>query len=348
MITYRSFRNSDPPHLLRLWHACQLGRGAAQGFPCEVLDMLVFAEPYFDRQGLIVACDGKQPVGFIHAGFGTNATEERLDRSLGVICAVLVLPDYRRQGIGRELVRRAEEFLARSGAVSLQAGEAEPRNPFYMGLYGGSESVGFLESDPLAGPFFLNLGYQPAEKYFLYRRDITQRNEPFDPRLIPLRRKMQLQLSDAPLQPSWWWNTRQGRFDTLHFALVPNSGGDSPVGISCWGMDFHSSTRRQRTVGMLDLRVVDSERRKGYGKAIVIEVIRRLREELVTHLEIAVREDNEPARKLFSGLGFQSADTGIVYRKLVAGTAQPAGSAAESAPATPAEQSSPSATFRMS
>lgn len=286
------------------------------GFPCEVLDMLVLAEPYFEKAGLIVACDGKQPVGFAHAGFGSDKREDRLDKSLGVLCVVLVHPDYRRQGIGSELVHRAEEYLVRSGATSLQAGEALPRNPFYMGLYGGSESVGFLESDAAAAPFLTKLGYLPAERYFLYRRDITQRNEPFDARLVPIRRKMQLLIGDAPSQPSWWWSTRQGRFDTLHFSLVPNTGGgDSPVGLSCWGMDFHSITRRQRTVGMLDLRVTESERRKGYGKAIVIEVIRRLREELVTHLEIAVREDNEPARKLFSGLGFEPADTGIVYRK---------------------------------
>lgn len=331
MIQYRPFRNNDPPHLLRLWHASRLGRGAALGFPCEVLDMLIFAEPYFDKHGLIVACDVldegaagspvrntrlEVPVGFVHAGFGSTSNGESLDLTNGVLCALLVEPDYRRRGIGRELVRRAEEYLRGKGATTLSAGEASPRNPFYMGLYGGSESVGFLESDVDAAPFLTSLGYQPVEKYFLLRRDITQKNDPFDPRLLAIRRKMQLMISDAPTLPTWWWCTRQGRFDTLHFSLVPTSGtAASPVSISCWGMDFHSTTRRQRTVGLLDLHVDEKERGKGYGKALVLEVIRRLREELVSHLEIAVREDNEPARKLFKSLGFEPADTGVVYRK---------------------------------
>lgn len=300
------------------------------GFPCEVLDMLVFAEPYFDKAGLIVAVDVlnegaaggpvqntrlEVPVGFVHAGFASSANGGSLDFANGVICAILVQPDYRRKGIGRELIRRAEEYLRGKGATAISAGEAAPANPFYMGLYGGSESVGFLESDADAGPFLTALGYRPDKRYFLYRRDITQRNDPFDPRLLTIRRKMQLMINDAPTLPTWWWCTRQGRFDTLHFSLVPTSGAAvAPVSISCWGMDFHSTTRRQRTVGLLDLHVDINERGKGYGKALVLEVIRRLREELVSHLEIAVREDNESARKLFASLGFEPADTGVVYR----------------------------------
>lgn len=315
-IQYRPFRNSDPPHLLRIWHGCQLGRGAALEFPTEAFDMLVLAEPYFDRHGLIVATADDYPVGFVHAGFGTDAHEQLLDFSTGVICAVLVLPEFRREGIGRELVRRAEAYLIERGAGALLAGEAPPHNPFYMGLYGGSESVGFLESDPAAAPFFSHLGYAPQRRFFLYRRDITQQNLPFDPRLVAIRRKLQLQISEAPQHPTWWWSTRQGRFDTLHFSLVPISGGgEPPAAICCWGMDFHSATRRQRTVGMLDLSVAVGERRKGYGKALLNEVIRRLREELVTHLEISIAEDNAPARTLFSHLGFEPADTGVVYAR---------------------------------
>ncbi|MBM4076486.1 MAG: GNAT family N-acetyltransferase, partial [Planctomycetes bacterium] len=154
MIVYRKFRNSDPPHLLRLWNECGLGRGAACGVSCTDFDELVIAQPYFDPRGLIVAVENGIPVGFIHAGFSVNESQTGLLKSEGVICALMVHPQYRRQGIGRELLRLAEIYLKSAGSEKIFAGPSERRDPFYCGLYGGSQSAGFLESDRLAAPFF--------------------------------------------------------------------------------------------------------------------------------------------------------------------------------------------------
>src|SRR6185369_13147557 len=106
-------------------------------------------------------------VGFVHAGFGANASETALATETGVICAVVVRLDYRRKGIGRELVARAERYLRERGAREIFAGESGRRNPFYLGLYGGAESAGLLESDAAAAPFFKSLGYRPVERYIL-------------------------------------------------------------------------------------------------------------------------------------------------------------------------------------
>lgn len=314
-IDYRPFRNADPPRLVRLWHDCDLGRGAAQGFPCEAFDVYVLAEPYFDRNGLILAVDGPDVIGFVHAGFGANAGGTALATESGVICAVMVRPDYRRQGVGRELVSRAEKYLQSGGARELTAGEAAPRNPFYLGLYGGSESVGFLESDANAAPFFAKLGYRPAERRLLFRRDITQKSEAFDPRLVAIRRKYQLGVLDRPAEAGWWWMTRQGRLDSICFTLVPQAGGAPIASLTCWGMDMHSITWRERTVGFLDLCVDQPERRKGYGKTLLLETMRRLREEMVTHAECAVLETDVAALGLLRSTGFQQVDAGVVYRR---------------------------------
>src|SRR5262245_45144033 len=168
----------------------KLAPRAALEFPNDALDMLVLAEPYFDRAGLIVACDGPEVVGFIHAGFGANAAGTGLATDVGVICAVLVRLDYRRRGIGRELAARAENYLRERGATAIEAGEAGRRNPFYLGLYGGAESAGMLESDPAAAPFFTALGFQPADRYLLLRRNISEKNDPFDPRMLAVKRTM--------------------------------------------------------------------------------------------------------------------------------------------------------------
>lgn len=314
MVEYRSFRNADPPRLLKLWHDCELGRGAALGFHCDALDMLVLAEPYFDRQGLIVACSGDDVVGYAHAGFGAKADDSGLDFSQGVLSAVMVRPDFRRQGIGRELVRRAETYLLQRGARELFAGESGRRNPFYLGLYGGSESVGFLESDKLAAPFLQAIGYAPAERYQVCRRDISQKNDPFDPRLISIRRKLQLGLMDRPPKAGWWWMTREGRMDSLCFCLTPGGNAPPTARVTCWGMDVQSLTWRQRTVGLVDLCVGEKDRRQGYAKALIVEVMRRLRDELVTHVDLAARESDPAAVNFCRTMGFDRIDTGVVYR----------------------------------
>ncbi|MCE9556060.1 MAG: GNAT family N-acetyltransferase, partial [Planctomycetes bacterium] len=55
MITYRPFRNSDPPHLARIWRRQPPLRGRAPAMSAARFDELVLAKPYFDPQGLIIA-----------------------------------------------------------------------------------------------------------------------------------------------------------------------------------------------------------------------------------------------------------------------------------------------------
>jgi GNAT superfamily N-acetyltransferase len=316
LIEYRPFHNTDPPHLAELWNFGKLGPGAALEFPNDALDMLVLSEPYFDRAGLIVACDGPEVVGFVHAGFGANAQGTGVGTDAGVVCAILVRLDYRRQGIGRELVARAEDYLRGRGAVEIFAGESGRRNPFYLGLYGGAESAGMLDSDPAAAPFFTVLGYQPAERYILMFRNISEKKDPFDPRMLAVKRSMKFGVMDHPTDADWWWMTRQGRFGSLTFVLVPNAGGPPPAEVTFWEMELHAATRGERTAGIAQMKVVPAERRKGYARSLLTEVIRRLREELVTRVEVTIHEDNTAALNLFRALNFEQFDTGVVFRKV--------------------------------
>lgn len=315
MIEYRPFRNTDPPELTDLWNFGRLGPGAALEFPNEAFDMLVLAEPYFDRRGMILAWDGRELVGFVHAGFGANPEGTAIATDQGVICAVLVRMDYRHQGIGRQLVAKAEEYLRSRGASQIFAGESGRRNPFYLGLYGGAESAGFLESDLNAAPFMAAMGYQPVERFTLMRRDISEKKDPFDPRMMAVKRLVKFGVIDRPSDASWWWMTRYGRFGSLTFVLVPKDGGNPPAVVTFWEMELHAATRGERTAGITDLVVAAGERRKGYAKALITEVIRRLREESVTRVEVTIREDNIPAINLFRSLNFEPFDTGVVYVK---------------------------------
>ena len=317
MIEYRRFHNSDPPRLVALWHAGRLGRGAAAGFSSDAFELLNFAQRYFDRNGLILAIDSDsgEAVGMVHAGFGPNEDQSAIDTGVGVICAVVVRPEYRLRGIGRELVARAEAYLRSKGAESILAGPAAPYDPFYVGLYGGSQPSGFLASDPDAAPFFAALGYDPVEQFVVMQRDLQTGRDPVNFKVVTVRRKSELAIASGPVEPTWWWRTRYGRLDTLRFLLVPKTGGEAMAGVTILGLDLYLPKWQERVIGLTDLVVVEDERRKGYGQALLLELGKRLREELVNKLEAHVAESNQRAIGAFEAAGFMPVDTGVVYRK---------------------------------
>ena len=314
VIEYRQFKNSDPPHVLHLWHECQLGRGAALGLRCDEFDELVIAQTYFDPAGLILACHDGQVVGFVHAGFGANADRSWLSTEEGVICAVMVHPSMRRRGIGTALVRHAEQYLRTRGSTRIFAGGAEPRDPFYCGIYGGSQSAGFLMSDAAAEPFFARLGYSLLEQHLVFQRSLGVGSaDPVGARLVNVRRTTRLTaLNQDP--NSWWWQTRYGRLDAMHLALVPRTGGTPLARISVVGLDRYLNTWQTRGIGLLGLYVSEANRQKGYGQALLIEVCRRVRDDMVQLAEAHAPQSDQAAIGVLESAGFKQIDAGQVYR----------------------------------
>lgn len=314
MIEYRPFRNSDPPQLVRLWHESGLGRGAARGFSYEALDRLLVGQHYFEPDGLIVACDGPNVVGFVHAGFRGDSSETWINRDTGAIAAIVVQPTHRRTGIGRELMSRAEAYLKNLGAMSIQVGAAPPCDPFYHGLYGGSSVSGFLDSNVDAAPFLAALGYQPAQRFVVLQRSLKN-GDPVSFRLSLIRRKMDTFIFALPEKPTFWWFSRFGRLENVQFRLVPKGGGEAVAAVTVSGMDLYVEPWGERAIGLSELIVKDVSRRQGHAQALLIEVIRRMRQEQVTLAEAHIAEDNAPALATFKSVGFQQVDCGVVYRK---------------------------------
>jgi GNAT superfamily N-acetyltransferase len=314
LIEYRHFRNSDPPHILRLWNECDLGRGAAKGLRCDEFDEIVIAQTYFDPRGLIVACNDGRVVGFVHAGFGPNEQRTTLATDDGVICAVMVHPTMRNRGIGRELVRRGEAYLRSAGSRRIFAGGADPRDPFYCGIYGGSQSAGFLESDSAAASFFGKLGYVVCEEHVVFQRSLGVGSaDPVGMRLVNIRRTTKLTvLNEEP--KSWWWQTRYARLDAMHLALIPRAGGSPVARIGVVGLDRYANTWSGRAIGLLGLHVPEAHRGKGYGQALMVEVCRRVRDDMIQLAEAHAPRSSPAAMAVLQSAGFQPVETGRVFR----------------------------------
>ena len=315
MIQYRPFHNTDPPRLLQLWHSCALGPTAAEGFSCDILELFTFSQPFFDPRGLIVALDGERAVGFAHAGFAATADQSQLDYREGNLAALMVHPAYRRQGIGTELVRHAEQYLLSRGALSVTAGSGRDRSGFYVGIYGGLQPSGFSESVAPWEQFFQRSEYQFANRTIVMHRDLFKTRDPVSARLIRNRRHLNMIITDRPTGQPWWWYVRFGQLDSLRFELREKSDESIVASGQIIGMDVFIPKWGVRCVGIREVYVPESQRRHGYALALVLEICRRLRDESVQLIEAHLDEQNQGAMELFTSARFEAAEQLITFRK---------------------------------
>jgi GNAT superfamily N-acetyltransferase len=204
MPSLRRFRNDDPPRLAEIWNEAFTGRGTYPLRSLSPLERCALSKPYFDPAGLIVAEDAGTPVGFVHAGFGPTDDETQIDTTRGVVCVIAVRSSHRRTGVGAELLRAAERYLAERGTKTVQAGARWPRCPFYFGLYGGSNMPGFLDSDAATGPFLISQGYRVGEATNVLQRRLDQTVAAADARFVTYRRRFDTRLMPNMSIGSWW------------------------------------------------------------------------------------------------------------------------------------------------
>jgi ribosomal protein S18 acetylase RimI-like enzyme len=315
VIEYRTFRNTDPPKLLQVWNASCTGRGAVKLPTPTALEDFVFSKPYFDPAGLILAFEDNTPLGFVHAGFASNESGSALTTETGVICAIAVSPSYRRGGIGSELLRRAETYLTTRGATAIQAGGA-PNNPFYFGLYGGSESSGFLASDAAAEPFLARAHFQPApETHLVFQRRLEGPVNAGDGRFLAIRRKCELVAMPHRGKASWYREAALGPIELLDAVLRDKTTGQEVARASAWEMVGFCQRWGVPAVGIVDLRVRPELRRQGLAKFLMVHLMRYIQEQFFSLVEVQAPETNTAVGALYRGLGFELVDAARSYRK---------------------------------
>lgn len=314
MLTYHTFRNSDPPALAALWRSRAGQPGLLQPVSPDVLDQLVFAKPYFDREGLVLAWDGNELMGFAHAGFGPNADQSWICTDAGAICILLVRPECAEAETADGLLERCEAYLRGRGAKTIFGGGFYPLNPFYLGLYGGSELSGVLDADTVARQALAARGYQEIERTALLRRDLNSFESLVNRRQMQVQRQMVVEVTfDAPRR-TWWEESTLGEFDLTRFELAPRGG--SPVATATFrGMEPSGTTSAGRAAGLIELTVNESYRRRGLAVFLLSEAFRRFLRQGITHIETQSRQTDVVALAMFRKLGFQQILEGGVWKK---------------------------------
>jgi GNAT superfamily N-acetyltransferase len=314
VIDIRAFGNFDPPIVADLWNNCLPEPGAATIRTPTVLELFTFAKPYFDPEGLLLALSDGEPVGFAHSGFGPRADGRDVDRATGVVCALGVLPEFRRRGIGTALLARSEDYLRRRGARRLFAGPFAPANPFTFALYGGSQSSGFLDSSPTARPFLEARGYRPCDTALVYRCPVECVSPVVDGRFPAMRQRYEI-----VLQPrrglTWYEESVVGPTELHEFHLRDKVTGRQVVRTCVWEMETFGPRWGEHGVGILEFQTVPDVRRTGLGKFLMSMLLRHLREQFFTLAEAHVSEKNEAAKNLLQASGFARTDTGRRFKR---------------------------------
>ena len=319
--TFRSFRNTDPPALADLWNRATPDRGIVRPLTAHEFDALAIGRVGFERDGLIVAeeIDGDRcrMVGFAHAGFGPSeprGPSHRLDTTMGTVAMLLIQPERDDPELEVGLFREAERFLRSRGAKVIYAGGQPPLDPFYRGLYGGSEFAGVLDSHATFVRAALRAGYEPVAKTILLEADLS-RPEPRDPKAPLLRRQSRLVITDDARMPGWWDAQALGLFRPSRFQLVERSVNAPIANAWTWEIagGYGVGDGKSRT-GLIDLEVTPDYRRKGFGRHFVAEIMRRVREQNTDVISTQTSAENLPALGLYASLGFDPVDSATLYR----------------------------------
>lgn len=316
---FRPFRNSDPPALTRLWNLAAPRVAAAHPLRVHELDSHAFGKVPFDPAGLIVAEREGRIVGFAHAGFGPDlpVAADRpylLAYEVGTVAMLLVEPGSGDDELAVDLLAAAEDYLRSRGARVLYAGSLFPLNPFYWGIYGGSEGSGIVSGHPSFHRAAIARGYTPSASTVFLDLDLAQ-PEARDPRTPLIRRQTQAEFVDDAMPPHWWQNLAIGEFPPTDARLVARSDGALLARALVWEMRWFGREDGQIRSGLIDVQVPPEHRRKGYARFLIGEILRRARTNLVHRVEVQTDAENQPALALYHSMGFVPFDQAILYRK---------------------------------
>lgn len=315
MFEIRPFRNSDPPALARVWQSQPPQRGLAQPINSAVLELCVFSKQLFDPEGLLVAVRDGEIVGFAHAGFGPDERGEDADTTLGTTHLLMLRADAQEDDLADALIAGSEAYQKARGATVHYAGGIRPLDAFYLGLYGGSELPGVLESDPTQSAHFARNSYEEASRVIVLQRELARFRFGGARETRQIKRDTSVEQTFSPPPRHWWEACVTSGQDRMRFALRERSTGAEIAHVVFWDIEPLATSWGIPTVGMTDLWVDPSHRRKKAATHLLNESLRLVQRRGAAMVEAQTMAENDGGRALYEAIGFTAIDAGRVLRR---------------------------------
>ncbi len=328
----RSIRADDLDAFVRYWNCAFATRRNFTPITEEDFRERVLTCPAFDSAGLIIAwirdrMGESRIAGFVHAFRPPPkmAAYNRWGRhhSIGVLH---VAPDYRKQGIGSQLLKAAENFLYYcpihfvSQSTPCYGCVEGPRPPFF----GSTQRMGVKTKDTELLHFLANRGYNivdPGDISLTAELDGAQLQVPAEIEQLAPDLRMKRVDHTAPFPFTEPWDRREysswisGR-DYPYTGLVLVDGTNELIGHLCW-YPLKAASR----AGIYSVWITPVVRGKGLGAFLLDHALADMRRhthlgglydyaEVQSHL---VRHDSAVA--LYESRGFQIDDAWVTLVK---------------------------------
>jgi hypothetical protein len=314
MIDYRPFRNSDPPALCEIWRNSAPLRGRFQSLTPTLLEATVLSKPFFDRCGLIVACEHARPIGFAHAGFAATESGSELDTRTGSTCMLMVAQHPQREEVAGKLIACCETYLRERGCEQLMAGGTERLAPFYQGLYGGATLPGILATDQLQMTAFVAAGYRETARRSILQRALPGFRPAVDRQQIQLKRSMQVAVVAEPRAENWWEACTIGQADRFAFEARERRRQETCGRAIFWDMEPLASCWGVHARGLAELLIGLEQDRETMSLFLLGESLRLLAASGATLAE-AHAPAGDPLLTTLTRLGFQEVEQAVELAK---------------------------------
>lgn len=315
MFEIRPFRNSDPPEIAEVWRTQPPHRGLAQPVSAAILELCVFSKQQFEPAGLLVAEQDGRVIGFAHAGFGPDERGERAETTLGTTHLLMLKAGHEDNALADALIAASEAYQKSRGATVHYAGGIRPLDAFYLGLYGGSELPGILDSDPGQMAHFQRNGYEAASEVIVLQRELARFRFGGPRETRQIKRDTSVEQTYMPPPRHWWEACVTSGQDRMRFALRERSTGAEIAHVVFWDIEPLATAWGIPTVGMTDLWVNPEHRRRKAATHLLNESLRLVQRRGAAMVEAQTMAENAAGRALYEAIGFTAIDTGHVLRR---------------------------------
>ncbi|MHC4660693.1 MAG: GNAT family N-acetyltransferase [Planctomycetota bacterium] len=172
-ISYTTYSDEHIPEIIKFWNKSFSGwpnaiRMTANRYRSRVVNIVTGVEA-FEPQGMILAFEGKNLVGYCHSGTRNEVVCKRVYQdwpggSEGFIALIFVSPSHRSHGIGTELIKRAKLYLYGTKRIVI---DGQVFNPFYGNstgpgtcFFGTTEGISIPDDDEKTKAFLSKEGFE--------------------------------------------------------------------------------------------------------------------------------------------------------------------------------------------
>lgn len=307
----RFIKGKDEGLWLKIWNAAFKDYNEDEFRPQTMNDMEIREkDPNFDPQGIFIAEMHAKPVGMVNAFVDKQRKEKK-----GFIQNLGVLPEFRRRGIGRELVNTALQSLKERGMETAEAEWVRENKPVCK-LF---ESMGFslirvnsimrIKLDKIPS----NIREYEGLKIRLMEKNLDNIkllnwivNETF---------KEHFDFRPETVEETKYWVMERPWRDIAdyYFGYADNE----LVGFVSIGIDSKFVKHQGIKRGWIDvIGVLKSLRRKGVGTALILHGIKDLKSREMTEADLGVDDSNQTkAIELYKKVGFKVVHKHLTYLK---------------------------------